>query len=82
MTGMVRGVMVWLAAWCLYCSPGMAADWPTEGGGNARLSSSAERLALPLKLQWTYQAPAAPQLAWSRGSSSAAAFGSTTPSVR
>jgi outer membrane protein assembly factor BamB len=65
MTGMVRGVMVWLAAWCLYCSPGMAADWPTEGGGNARLSSSAERLALPLKLQWTYQAPAAPQLAWS-----------------
>jgi outer membrane protein assembly factor BamB len=42
-----------------------AADWPTEGGGNARLQSASERLAVPLNLQWSYQAPAAPKLAWS-----------------
>lgn len=42
-----------------------AADWPTEGGNNQRTFSTDEQLALPLSLQWTYQAPAAPKLAWS-----------------
>ncbi|HUQ68604.1 MAG TPA: PQQ-binding-like beta-propeller repeat protein, partial [Planctomycetaceae bacterium] len=42
-----------------------AVDWPTDGGSNARLQSSSERLADSLPLRWTYQAPAAPKLAWS-----------------
>lgn len=42
-----------------------AADWPTEGGNNQRTASTTEPLPIPLALQWTYQAPAAPRLAWS-----------------
>lgn len=42
-----------------------AADWPTEGGNNQRIFSTDEQLPLPLALQWSYQAPAAPKLAWS-----------------
>lgn len=42
-----------------------AADWPTEAGDNVRSAATSEKLAIPLSLQWTYQAPAAPKLAWS-----------------
>lgn len=42
-----------------------AADWPTEAGGNMRSAATSEKLAIPLPLVWTYQAPAAPKLAWS-----------------
>jgi len=66
MSRLVRWSVAWLfAVACLPWSLIVAADWPTEGGSNARLSSSPERLDVPLKLQWTYQAPAAPKLAWS-----------------
>lgn len=43
----------------------LAADWPTEAGDNMRRAATSEKLAIPLALQWTYQAPAAPKLAWS-----------------
>lgn len=46
-------------------APLAAADWPTEGGNNQRTFSTDEPLPLPLTQQWTYQAPAAPKLAWS-----------------
>jgi len=45
----------------------LSADWPTEGGSNARLMSTADTLPVPLEAQWTYQAAAAPKLAWSSG---------------
>jgi outer membrane protein assembly factor BamB len=58
-----------LAALLLVCfaalASAFAADWPTDGGNNARTGSTTERLELPLEPQWTYRAPAAPQLAWS-----------------
>ncbi len=43
----------------------LAADWPTEAGDNLRSAATSEKLPIPLSLQWTYQAPAAPKLAWS-----------------
>ncbi|MDZ4686257.1 MAG: PQQ-binding-like beta-propeller repeat protein, partial [Planctomycetaceae bacterium] len=51
--------------WGAVTSVSQAVDWPTDGGSNARLQSSTERLADSLPLRWTYQAPAAPKLAWS-----------------
>lgn len=60
----------WLAAsWLAVCigvaQTLLAADWPTEGGNNARLYSTTEMLPTSPNLQWTYQAPAVPKLAWS-----------------
>src|SRR5581483_2073283 len=42
-----------------------AADWSTEAGNNFRTMSTTERLQYPMEPRWTYQAPAAPKLAWS-----------------
>lgn len=42
-----------------------AADWPTEGGNNARTFATDDTLQLPLTLRWKYVSAAAPRLAWS-----------------
>lgn len=66
----MRPAIHWLAICLLTCGAVIparlpAADWPTEAGNNLRTASTEESLPLPLSLQWTYQAPAAPKLAWS-----------------
>jgi outer membrane protein assembly factor BamB len=43
----------------------VADDWPTYRGDNARSGSSAETIDPALSLRWTYNAPAAPRMAWS-----------------
>ena len=59
--------VLWFAllACCEMANSGRAADWPTDGGNNARTGSTTDRLDPALELLWTYQAPAAPKLAWS-----------------
>ncbi len=41
-----------------------AEDWPTYRHDNTRQGATAERLSLPLKEAWVYQAPAPPKTAW------------------
>ena len=54
-----------LLAYLVIVTTAPAADWPTDGGNNARTGSTTDRLDPALELLWTYQAPAAPKLAWS-----------------
>lgn len=41
-----------------------AEDWPTYRHDNTRQGATSERLSLPLKPAWVYQAPAPPKTAW------------------
>lgn len=61
-----RSIATWLAVIVgILQSRPSTADWPTEGGNNQRTFSTDAPLPLPLELRWSYQAPAAPKLAWS-----------------
>lgn len=60
-------VVVIVASLSCFSPSGLAADWPTFRGNNARTGAIDEALTMPLHLQWTYASPAAPKMAWSSG---------------
>ena len=65
MPSIPRILMIWLVPLgMLVPNFSSAADWPTEGGSNLRTYATDETLAIPLAIQWTYQAAAAPRLAF------------------
>ncbi len=56
---------LWMAVGAaLVGCPSLAADWPTYLHDTSRSGVGSEQLELPLSLQWTYQTPAPPELAW------------------
>lgn len=62
----IRSIVTCLTIFLGLCIQSVCtADWPTEGGNSQRTFATDSTLSFPLALQWTYQASAAPKLAWS-----------------
>lgn len=56
---------LWFTLVAIVTTDGLANDWPSYRNGAARLGSTDEVVTGALNRSWVYQAPAAPQGAWS-----------------